>query len=134
MQQQSDATELLLHHYAYSCYNQGQWQKATFAFRQLVELFPTKGNYWYGLGASSMLRGNDEDAAHAFQIACMYQENDPRPYAHWAECSARLGRTDIAKTAIAHAEKMAQSEEFASFLGQVQVIKERIVEVSYARH
>lgn len=125
------STELLLHTYAYSCYKQGLWQKATSAFRHLVEQFPSNGQYWYGLGASHMLRGNDEDAAHAFQIACIHQPEDPRPHAHWAECAARLGRDDIARAAIAHAEKKAQSEEFASFLDQVQIIKERIVEVSY---
>ncbi len=127
------STELILHHFAYSCYQQGHWQKAISTFRQLTMYCPNKGAYWYGLGSSLMLHGNDEEAAHAFQIASIHNPEDPRPLAYWAECAVRLGKDDVAKAAIKHAEKKAQTEEFATFLQQVQVIKERIVEVSHGR-
>ncbi|MCE5295007.1 MAG: tetratricopeptide repeat protein [Chlamydiales bacterium] len=128
-----ESTELLLHHYAYSCYQRGLYDKAISGFGQLVMHYPNKGAYWYGLGSSHMLQGNDEDAAHAFQIACINSPEDPRAHAYWAECAARLGRQDIASLAIKQAEKLAVGEKFASFLGQVEVIKERIVEVSHGR-
>ncbi len=122
-------TELILHHFAYSCYTQGHWQKAISTFRQLVLFCPNKGAYWYGLGSSLMLNGNDAEAAHAFQIASIHSPEDPRPLAYWAECAARLGKHDIADTCIKCAEKKAKTDEFATFLQRVQVIKERIVEV-----
>lgn len=128
-----ESTELILHHFAYSCYTQGHLQKAISTFRQLVMYCPNKGAYWYGLGSSLMLHGKDDEAAHAFQIASIQSPEDPRPLAYWAECAARLGRQDVAQAAITHAEKKARSVEFASFLEQVEVIKERIVEVSYGR-
>lgn len=80
-----------------------------------------------------MLHGDDDEAAHAFQIASIQSPDDPRPLAYWAECSARLGRHDVATAAIKHAEKKAKGSEYASFLDQVQVIKERIVEVCNGR-
>lgn len=92
---------------------------------------PNKGQYWYGLGSSLMLTGNDKDAAHAFQIASIHSPEDPRPLTYWAECSVRLGDNALAKALIKQAEKKAKSEEFAYFLDQVDVIRERIVEVSH---
>lgn len=128
-----ESTELILHHFAYSCYTQGHWQKAISTFRQLVMCCPNKGAYWYGLGSSLMLHGNDDEAAHAFQIASIHSPEDPRPLAYWAECSARLGRHDVATAAIKHAEKKVKGSEYAGFFDQVQVIKERIVEVCHGR-
>lgn len=129
-----EPTERVLHHFAYSCYNQGLWQKAISTFRELVMHCPHKGAYWYGLGSSLMLKGNDEEAAHAFQIASIHSPEDPRPLTYWAECVARLGKRDLAVTIIKHAELRAKGPEFASFLDQIEVIKERIVEVSHGKN
>lgn len=118
------STELILHHYAYSCYSQGLWQKAISTFRELVKWFPAKGAYWYGLGSSLMMSGNDEEAAHAFQIACIHSPDDPRPLTYWAECSSRLGQHDVAKAAIGHAEVKANSAKYAHFKGQIELVKE----------
>ncbi len=126
-----ESTELVLHNFAYGCYQQGQWQKAIDTFRQLVMYLPNKSEYWYGLGSSLMMTGNDKDAAHAFEIACITRPEDPRPYAYWAEALSRLGSHDLAEIVIKEAEKKAKTEKFAAFLGQVDVIKERIVEVSH---
>ncbi len=127
-----EETEVILHTYAYSCYNHALWEKAIATFRYLTLYFPNKSNYWYGLGSSLMLSGNDDEAAHAFQIASIHSPEDPRPLTYWAECLARLGRSDMAQAAIKQAEKKALNSEFTSFLDQLQVIKERIVEVNHA--
>jgi tetratricopeptide (TPR) repeat protein len=130
----NEKTELILHHYAYSCYRQGLWDKSIATFRHLVMFYPNKGTYWYGLGSSLMLSGNDEEAAHAFQIASITNPEDPRPLAYWAECSARLGRQDIAVSAIKQAEKKANCDKFSHFINQVHVIKEQIIEVAHGTH
>ncbi len=127
------ARDKILHYFAFTCYQQGLWQKAIATFQHLVMFNPGCGVYWYGLGSSLMMSGNDEDAAHAFQIACVHSKDDPRPHAYWAECATRLGRVEIANAAIAQAEKLAVGAKFAPFLERVQVIKERIVEVAHGR-
>ena len=127
----TEDAEHILHHYAYSCYNQGQWQKAIATFRRLTMHYPNKSIYWYGLGSSQMMNGNDAEAAHAFEIATVHNPEDPRPLAYWAECAERLGNHELAVSIIKTAEKKAKSNEFASFLNQIEVIKERIVEVAH---
>ena len=127
----TEETELILHHYAYSCYMQGNWQKAIDTFRRLVMFCPHKGAYWYGLGSSHMMHANDQEAAHAFQIASIHSPDDPRPLTYWAECTKRLGNHDLALSIIKEAEKKAKTFENTSFLEQIEVIKERIVEVAH---
>jgi Flp pilus assembly protein TadD len=126
-------TELILHHYAYSCYSQGHWKKAIATFRQLTMCCPQKGGYWYGLGSSLMLAGRDADASRAFEIASAASPEDPRPLAFWAECAARQGLQETASRCIAKAEIKAKTEKFSPFLPRVQVIKERIVEAAHGR-
>jgi len=127
--QKRKARDKILHYYAYSCYTQGMWAKSIATYRHLVMFNPGNYSYWYGLGSSLMMSGNDEEAAHAFEIASIQGPEDPRPQAYLAECASRLGRSDCAQDAINQAEKLATAK-FAPFLEQVQLIKERIVEVN----
>lgn len=129
-----ESSEKVLHHFAYSCYNQGMWQKAISTFRLLAMYCPQNGAYWYGLGSSLMMHGNDEEAAHAFQIATICSPDDPRPFAFWAECTARQGNKEFAAQIIAQAEVKAKQAEYSAFQEQIQVIKERVVEVTHGQY
>jgi predicted Zn-dependent protease len=126
-----EATEKLLHHFAYGCYNQGQYEKAVKSFRLLVMFRPQNGTYWYSLGSSLMLTGNDEEACHAFKIANTHSPEDPYTLAYWAECSARLGNQAFAKRLIAQAEEKAKNSKYFAFQEQIEVIKERVIEVNH---
>jgi Flp pilus assembly protein TadD len=123
-----EASEEILHHFAYSCYQQGHFDKAINTFRLLTMFCPQNGGYWYGLGSSLMLKGNIEEARRAFQIASIHSPNDPRPFAYWAECAARQGDRDVADRIIAQAEEKAKQPQFTSFQEQIEVIKERVIQ------
>jgi len=125
-------SEEILHHFAYSCYNQGHLDKAINTFRLLTMFCPQNGAYWYGLGSSLMLKGILDEACQAFQIASIHSPNDPRPFAYWAECLARLGDRYKAEEIIFKAEQKAREPQFKAFQEQIEVIKVRVIqEVKY---
>lgn len=125
-------TEEVLHHFAYSCYNQGHFDKAINIFRLLTMFRPNKGAYWYGLGSSLMLKGMLDEAQQAFQLASIHSPDDPRPFAYWAECTARLGDRFKAEEIIFKAELKARDPQYKAFQEQIEVIKERVIrEVKY---
>lgn len=122
-----EASEDILHNFAYSCYQQGHFDKAVNTFRMLTMFCPQKGPYWYGLGSSLMLQGKLDEASQAFQIASIHSPADPRPFAYWAECTARLGDRVLAETIIEKAAIKAKNGNFKSFQEQIEVIKERVI-------
>jgi Flp pilus assembly protein TadD len=122
-----EASEEILHHFAYSCYSQGHWDKAIRTFRLLLMFCPQNGGYWYGLGSSLMMSGSDEEAASAFQIASIHSSQDPRPLAFWAECIARLGDHEQALRLIGEAEVKAREPLYKAFQEQIDLIKERVI-------
>lgn len=128
-----EASEDVLYQLAYSYYNHGLWQKAIRTFRLLVMFAPYEGRYWYGLGSSLMVSGDDEEASQAYQIASIHSPSDPRPFAFWAECLARLGSRELSETIIAQAEEKAKNSEFKSFQDQIDVIKERVIKQTIVR-
>jgi tetratricopeptide (TPR) repeat protein len=84
------AAELLLHQYAYGCYNSGSYEKAVHTFRLLTLFRSLSPEYWYGLGSSLFALSKYEEAACAFQLACCYKPDDVRPKMYLAECFAYL--------------------------------------------
>ena len=61
-------TELLLHQFAYGCYQNGHFDKATRTFRLLAMLRASDERYWYGLASALMAWGKASDAIQPFQI------------------------------------------------------------------
>lgn len=128
-----ESSEQLLHHFAYSCYQQGIWDNAISIFRLLVMIAPQKAEYWYGLGSSLMVIGQDKEAAHAFELATIQNPDLPEPYLHWAECEARLGNNSKAELLIDAAEEKAQNATHSSFQDKIDVIKERVIRFEAVR-
>lgn len=94
------AAELLLHQYAYGCYNSGVYEKAVHTFRLLTLFRSLSPEYWYGLGSSLFALSKFEEAANAFQLASCYKPDDVRPKIYLAECFAYLEKFDCAQKLI----------------------------------
>jgi tetratricopeptide (TPR) repeat protein len=99
------AAELLLHQYAYGCYNSGSYEKAVHTFRLLTLFRNLSPDYWYGLGSSLFALSRYEEAITALQLACCYKPDDVLPKIYLAEC-------------FAYAEKFADAQKL---MDEVQV-------------
>ncbi len=96
----TDATEALLHQFAYGCYTNGLYEKALRVFRVLTIFRRTDSRYWYGLGACLLATGNDVEATQAFQLAAANNSSDLRPNFFLADCLSRLGRKEEAEATL----------------------------------
>lgn len=123
----TESSELVLHHYAYACFEQGIWEKAIQTFRLLAMFAPQNGEYWFGLGVSLMKSGSDSEAERAFEIASIQAPEDARPLLYWAETLSRLGKLELAKLVIQQAEEKAKNGADYTLQDKIDVIKERVI-------
>lgn len=125
----SSDTENLLYEYGYDSYSQGHFQKAVAVFRFLILLNPDDARFWFALGSSLMMSGQDEglsltqQAIQAFAVAELQAPQDVRCSLFKAECLARIGNIQDAKLALQRAESLVTDSEKSLFQNQIELIK-----------
>jgi secretion system chaperone SscA len=124
MKSLSSASETLLHQLAVASYDQGNYEKATGFFRFLTLSQPHDSRYWFGLGSSLLLSGNVDEALQPFQIASIYNDKDPKPFAYKAECLARLGRLEEAHELFDTAYTLCKEHGPESFLDSISTLRQ----------
>lgn len=122
----SEETELLLHQFAYGCYQNGLYEKAVRVFRLLTMFRPTDARYWYGLGSSLMSMKNDSEAIHCLKIASTCAQEDPRPRVYLAECLARSNQKEEALIVLSDVECLLDRQANSSFQEHLKMIKQKI--------
>jgi Flp pilus assembly protein TadD len=115
--------EMLLHHQATGYYDARNYEKASGLFRFLTLFCPTNSNYWFGLGSSLMLSGNDLEAVQPFLIATVHAPNDPKACMHLGECYARLGQVQEAQNAFTQADSLCKKYGTELLLNEITVLK-----------
>ena len=118
--------EAAIHNFAYSCYQNGLFEKSTAMFRYLAMFRPNDARYWFGLGASLLMQEHIREAEQAFHVASLHNVSDPKAFAFRAECLFRLGETSKAKALLAEAEQLCQLQPNHPCRKQVELVKERI--------
>lgn len=101
---------------AYNHYQADQFPEAIAVFSWLCLLNPHQSRFWAGLGSSSQMNGDYENAINAYGYASLTGDaHEPSHYLQIAECCLGLGRKDEALEALADAERLsAQSTEHRS--------------------
>lgn len=122
----TEPTEILLHQFAYGCYQNGLFEKSIKVFRLLTIFRQNDARYWYGLGSALMASGNYNGAINPLKMASIYTETDVRPRLYLAECLAKEGQKEEAAKILLEAEPLLTKEENCSLQEQFQMIKERV--------
>ena len=121
----TEQTELLLHQFAYGCYQNGLFEKATRTFQLLTMFRATDFRYWYGLGSALMAWNKESEAIQPFRIASVLAKEDPRPRIYLAECLIHEGKKEEAIIILSEAEELLNNQANASLQKHIQMIKER---------
>jgi Flp pilus assembly protein TadD len=122
--------EAAIHNFAYSCYQNGLFEKATAMFQYLTTFRPNDARYWFGLGSALLMQERVREAEQAFRLASLHNVSDPKALAFRSECLHRLGESAKAQTLLAEAEKLCQLQPNHPCRKQIELVKERIVTTS----
>lgn len=82
----SNETMDKLYQAAYTLNEHKRYADAANAFLFLITLNPYDFNYWISLGIASQMCGQYEAAIDAYEIAAIYQIENPTPYFYMAKC------------------------------------------------
>lgn len=115
----SDETMAKFYRAAHHLFERERYTEAADAFLFLVTLNPKNPEFWLGLGMSTQMSGNFEDAIDAFEMAAFYKLDDPVPYFYLAKCLFALNDQENALQALDLAvEYASDSSEFADLKDQ----------------
>lgn len=82
----SEATMGKLYKAAYLLNEHKRYADAVNAFHFLITLNPHQYDYWLSLGIALQMSGQYEPAIDAYEIAAIYQLENPSPYFYMAKC------------------------------------------------
>lgn len=82
----SDDTMAKFYKAAYHLFEHQKYSDAANAFMFLVTLNPHNHDYWLGLGMATQLLGDFESAIDAYEMAALYEIDNPVPYFYLAKC------------------------------------------------
>lgn len=85
---------------AFGLYEKGDYRGAAQLFTQLVLTDPFSVHYWQGLASSKQMAKEYHAAVHAWSLAALLREDDPRPHFHAAECFLSLDEKEDALKAL----------------------------------
>ena len=85
---------------AFEFYENGNYREATKLFTQLVLTDPYSENYWRGLASSKQMVKDYQASLHGWSMVALFQENDPLPHFHAAECCLALDDKEDALKAL----------------------------------
>ncbi|ADI38097.1 type III secretion specific chlamydia chaperone 3 [Waddlia chondrophila 2032/99] len=115
----SDETMAKFYHAAYHLLEHEKYTDAADAFLFLVTLNPKNPEFWLGLGMSTQMCGNFEDAIDAYEMVAFYKPDDPVPYFYLAKCLFAVNERENALQALDLAvEYASDSAEFADLKKQ----------------
>lgn len=122
-------TELLLHHYAYGCYQNGHFDKATRTFQFLTMFRASNFRYWFGLGSAFLAWKKESEAIQPFRIAAALDKEDPRPHVYLAECLVKDGQAGEATKVLYEAERLLIKQANSSFHENIKMIKDTLTQL-----
>src|ERR1700728_2512971 len=82
----SDETMAKFYRAALQLFEHQHHKDAANAFLFLVTLNPFNHDYWLGLGMSTQMSGDFESAIDAYEMAAIYDMDNPVPYFYLAKC------------------------------------------------
>lgn len=85
---------------AYTHYQNGAYEKALQLFTQLVISYPLEANNWFSLASSAQMLFKYEKALIGWMMCSLFNDQDPLPHFHAAECLISIGKIDEAKKAL----------------------------------
>lgn len=85
---------------AFGHYEKGDYRGAAQLFTQLVLTNPFSEHHWQGLASSKQMARDYRAALHAWSLAALLNEGDPKPHFHAAECFLSLDEKEDAAKAL----------------------------------
>lgn len=96
----SDETLAKFYNAAYKLFENQKYMDAANAFLFLVTLNPYNHDYWLGLGMATQMSGDYESAIDAYEMAAVYEMDNPVPYFYLAKCLFAMHDRDSALQAL----------------------------------
>jgi Flp pilus assembly protein TadD len=122
----TEPTEILLHQFAYGCYQNGLFEKSLRVFRLLAMFRSTDARYWYGLGSALLALNRESEAIHPLKMAAVCAPDDPRPRVYLAECLAKNSQEEEATKWLFEAKQLLDREENSALQERIRVIQEKV--------
>ena len=114
-----DDTMEAIYSQAYTLYNQGKYQEASYIFRLLMLLDYMTAKYVLGLGACLHRMKDFKNAANIYLLCATLDSTNPLPHYHAADCYLQLGYPEMAVFSLGLVLATAKEDP------QYAVIKER---------
>lgn len=123
----SDETMGKFYQAAHGLLEQNRYEDATNAFIFLVTLNPLHPEYWMGLGAALHFTHDYEAAIDAYEIAAIYDLENPIPYFYLAKCLFAIHDRTAAMQALDLAIEYAKDKQEHSTLRQEAIKAKEIL-------
>ncbi|MBT3394752.1 MAG: SycD/LcrH family type III secretion system chaperone [Waddliaceae bacterium] len=112
---------------AYTLYNAGKYKDAEEIFRTLIFLDPLQARYHMGLSSSLHRKKEYNEAIKQYIVTSFFDENNPLPYYHAADCFLELNDPDSAQDVLQKAiEACGESAEWQKLKKQMVLMKKAI--------
>ncbi len=124
----SDETMAKFYKASYKLFEHKKYADAANAFLFLVTLNPFNHDYWLGLGMATQLQGDFESAIDAYEMAAMYEIENPVPYFYLAKCLFAMHDRESALQALDLALEYAEGKsEYIDLKKQAQKARSLLV-------
>lgn len=125
----SNETMAKFYRAAYQLFEHQRQKDAAHAFLFLVTLNPYNHDYWLGLGMATQLCGDFEAAIDAYEMAAVYEMDNPIPYFYLAKCLFAIHDRDSALQALDLALEYAEDKsEYTDLKQQAQTARKLLLE------
>ncbi|MCI5053087.1 MAG: tetratricopeptide repeat protein [Simkaniaceae bacterium] len=108
--EKTEQDEKTLYTLGYTLYQSGDLEGGENVFRKLVAQFPMNRENWFGLASVLQVKRKFSHALVAWSMACLFDDEDPQPHYHAAECLLSLNDQEEALEALKASEMRIQSE------------------------
>jgi type III secretion system low calcium response chaperone LcrH/SycD len=113
----------LLYKLAYGLYEAGDYLKAKEVFQRLVMANPLEQKFWTGLGASSQMSKNYNEALTAWSLLSLMDDKKALFHFHAAECLFSLKNIQEAKKALNAAKLRLHSDDKSSLAEKISALE-----------
>ena len=124
----SDDTMAKFYGAAYKLFEHQKPKDAANAFLFLVTLNPYNHDYWLGLGMATQLCGDFEAAIDAYEMAAVYEMDNPVPYFYLAKCLFAIHDRESALQALDLALEYADEKtEYSDLIEQAEAARKLLL-------
>lgn len=124
----SNETMAKFYQAAYQLFEHQKHRDAAQAFLFLVTLNPHNHDYWLGLGMATQMCGDFEAAIDAYEMAAVYEMDNPVPYFYLAKCLFAIHDRDSALQALDLALEYADDkDEYQDLKSQAKAARELLL-------